>query len=118
MGFYSPQSLVHDARRHRVEVRGVDVNASSAQAVLEAAGTDTTYTGPGPQQPAVRLALCSERTISDDLAERMSVDRAAHGRSATMAYLARRVGLATDQLGALATAGGFDGLGLPRREAL
>src|SRR6516225_1852301 len=37
MGFWSPQTLVADARRHGVEVRRVDVNASSAQATLESA---------------------------------------------------------------------------------
>ena len=39
MGFYSPQSLVADARRHGVAVRGPDVNASLAHATLENAGT-------------------------------------------------------------------------------
>ncbi len=35
MGFYSPQSLVGDARRHGVEVRRPDVTRSAAQADLE-----------------------------------------------------------------------------------
>ena len=35
MGFYSPASLISDVRRHGVEVRGVDVNASGVLAVLE-----------------------------------------------------------------------------------
>ena len=39
MGFYSPQSLVADARRHGVTVHGPDVNASLAHATLEDAGT-------------------------------------------------------------------------------
>ena len=39
MGFYSPQSLVADARRHGVMVHGPDVNASLAHATLENAGT-------------------------------------------------------------------------------
>ncbi|MGH3470086.1 MAG: error-prone DNA polymerase, partial [Thermocrispum sp.] len=34
MGFYSPQSLVADARRHGVTVLGVDVNSSLEQATL------------------------------------------------------------------------------------
>ena len=38
MGFYSPQSLVADARRHGVTVHGPDVNASLAHATLENAG--------------------------------------------------------------------------------
>ena len=35
MGFYSPASLIGDVRRHGVEVRGVDINASAARASLE-----------------------------------------------------------------------------------
>ena len=34
MGFYSPHSLVADARRHDVEVRTPDINASDVEAVL------------------------------------------------------------------------------------
>ena len=37
MGFYSPASLISDVRRHGVEIRGVDVNASGVLAVLESA---------------------------------------------------------------------------------
>ena len=36
MGFYSTQSLVDDARRHGVQVRRPDINASGALATLEA----------------------------------------------------------------------------------
>ncbi len=35
MGFYAPASLISDARRHGVQVRGVDVNASDVLAKLE-----------------------------------------------------------------------------------
>src|SRR3978361_54900 len=35
MGFYSPQSLVHDAKRHGVVVLGPDLNTSGAEATLE-----------------------------------------------------------------------------------
>src|SRR2546429_3734746 len=35
MGFWSPHTLVADARRHGVTVRGPDVNASAAGATLE-----------------------------------------------------------------------------------
>jgi error-prone DNA polymerase len=40
MGFYSPQSLVGDARRHGVEVRRPDVACSAAQAGLELLAPD------------------------------------------------------------------------------
>jgi len=35
MGFYSPHTLVQDARRHGVEVRTPDINASTVDALLE-----------------------------------------------------------------------------------
>ncbi|MBL7546789.1 error-prone DNA polymerase [Frankia sp. AgB1.9] len=38
MGFYPPQSLVADARRHGVTVHGPDLNASGAGAILQGEG--------------------------------------------------------------------------------
>jgi error-prone DNA polymerase len=35
MGFYAPASLIGDVRRHGVQVRGADVNASGVRATLE-----------------------------------------------------------------------------------
>src|SRR5699024_3452714 len=35
MGFYSPQSLIQDARRHGVRILPVDVNASGTEACIE-----------------------------------------------------------------------------------
>ncbi|MCW2522855.1 MAG: putative polymerase, partial [Frankiales bacterium] len=119
MGFYSPQSLVHDAKRHGVVVRGPSVNESQAAASVEKALPDEgSYTGPGPDQPAVRLGLSSVRAIGDDLAERIIADRVVNGVFTSMANLARRIGLNTKQLEALATAGAFECLGTERREAL
>jgi error-prone DNA polymerase len=119
MGFYSPQSLVQDAKRHGVAVRGPDINASLAAASLESAAEgESSYSGPGPAQPAVRLGLSSVRNISDELAGRIEADRATCGRYRSMAELSRRVGLNADQLEALATAGAFESFGTSRREAL
>jgi error-prone DNA polymerase len=50
MGFYSPQSLVGDARRHGVDVRRPDVTLSSAQADLEPFETPRPS---APQEPPV-----------------------------------------------------------------
>jgi error-prone DNA polymerase len=125
MGFYSPQSLVDDARRHGVEVRRPDINASAAKATLE--HTRRTRWGSAPGEPphawglggpAVRLGLSGVRTIGDDLAERVEAERARGGPYADMPDLARRAGLSTAHLEALATADAFAGFGLTRREAL
>ena len=104
MGFYSPQSLVADARRHGVTVLGPDLNASAATATLE-----------GPRDaPAVRLGISSVRLIGADLAARIAEGRPYDG----MEDLASRVALTAPQLEALATAGVFGGVGLDRRSAL
>jgi error-prone DNA polymerase len=118
MGFYSPQSLVHDAKRHGVAVRGPDINASQAAVNLEGAAGQSSYAGPGPAQPAVRLGLSGVKTIGADLATKIVAEREAAGDYTSMAELARRVGLTADQLEALATAGVFESLGSSRREAL
>ncbi|HEY0167987.1 MAG TPA: error-prone DNA polymerase [Jatrophihabitans sp.] len=118
MGFYSPQSLVHDAKRHGVAVRGPDINASLAPACLQDAEPgESGYAGPGPGQPAVRLGLSSVRAISDELAGRIVAERE-HGGYTSITELSRRVGLNTTQLEALATAGAFESLGISRRQAL
>lgn len=106
MGFYSPQSLVADARRHGVVVHGPDVNASLAHATLAEAGTQ------------VRLGLSAIRGIGADLAEQLVADRQAHGPFCSILDLTARVQLSVPQAEALATAGAFDGFGVSRREAL
>ncbi|MBP2365913.1 error-prone DNA polymerase [Pseudonocardia parietis] len=111
MGFYSPQSLVADARRHGVRVRRPDVNDGGADAILQ---PDPDSTGGW----SIRLGLSGIRTIGTDLAETTEAERAATGRFADLADLARRVRLTGPQAEALATAGAFGCFGVERREAL
>lgn len=106
MGFYSPQSLVADARRHGVTVHGPDVNVSLAHATLENAGTE------------VRLGLGAVRHIGDDLAEKLVQERKANGPFASLLDLTARLQLSVPQTEALATAGAFGCFGMSRREAL
>jgi error-prone DNA polymerase len=106
MGFYSPQSLVADARRHGVTVHKPDVNASLAYATLENDGTE------------VRLGLGSVRHIGDELAERLVEERKANGPFASLLDLTARLQLSVPQTEALATAGALGCFGMSRREAL
>jgi error-prone DNA polymerase len=106
MGFYSPQSLVADARRHGVTVRVPDVNASLAHATLENDGTE------------VRLGLGSVRHIGDELAERLVDERKVRGPFSSLLDLTARLQLSVPQTEALATAGALGCFGISRREAL
>jgi error-prone DNA polymerase len=123
MGFYSPHSLVQDARRHGVTVRGPDLNASAAKATLETdAGRAMAAPPPTPPAtwgtggPAVRLGIGSVRGLGEDLAAEVAAGRP----YTSMEDLRRRVpALTLAHLEALATAGAFEScFGLPRREAL
>lgn len=139
MGFYSPQSLAADARRHGLEVLRPDVQASDVQACVERLGPAPeggepqlvpTPSGTGPAIPAgvrtgdgrrslaVRLGLSSVRSVGEDVAQQVVDERRAHGPFTDLRQLVRRVQLSTTQLEALATAGALDSLGVTRREAL
>ncbi|WP_067871785.1 error-prone DNA polymerase [Nocardia vermiculata] len=98
MGFYSPQSLVADARRHGVVVHGPDVNHSLVGATLEGDGS------------RVRLGLSSIRHIGDAVAEQIVAARAA-GPFTSFLDLTGRVELTVPQAEALATAGALDSIG-------
>ncbi|MGQ0715936.1 MAG: error-prone DNA polymerase [Pseudonocardiales bacterium] len=111
MGFYSPQSLIADARRHGVTVRGPDVNASGVHAGLEPAAE-------GAPEQAVRLGRATVRTVGQPLATRLVEERQARGYYRSIADVAHRVGLTTAQAEALATGGVFDRLTPHRRQAL
>jgi error-prone DNA polymerase len=106
MGFYSPQSLVADARRHGVTVHGPDVNASLAHATLENEGLE------------VRLGLGSVRNIGDELAEQIVEERKANGPFGSLLDLTGRLQLSVPQTEALATAGALGCFGITRREGL
>ncbi|GAB3159898.1 error-prone DNA polymerase [Amycolatopsis stemonae] len=102
MGFYSPQSLVADARRHGVRVREPDINASLAHATLE---PDAGSTG----GVALRLGLAGVRHLGDAVADEIVAERVANGPYAGVGDLTRRVQLKKNAVEALATAGAFGG---------
>jgi error-prone DNA polymerase len=118
MGFYSPQSLIHDAKRHRIEIRKPSLVHSLAAASLEPGAGPSQCACLDAPQPAVRLGLSSVRTIGADLADAIVAARDVDGPFNSMADLARRVGLSADQVEALATSGAFDCFGVTRRDAL
>jgi error-prone DNA polymerase len=107
MGFWSPQTLVADARRHGVVVRRPCVNSSGAKSRLEECASSA-------GGAAVRLGLSYVRGVGDDLAERLEKGQPYRD----MEDAVRRAGLSAAQAEALATAGAFECFGLSRRAAL
>ncbi|MEO6826201.1 MAG: error-prone DNA polymerase [Microbacteriaceae bacterium] len=67
---------------------------------------------------AVRLGLAGVNSIGKAMAERIITERNNGGPYRDLADVARRVGLNTPQLEALAAAGAFEGLGIGRREGI
>jgi error-prone DNA polymerase len=142
MGFYSPQSLVTDARRHGVTVQRPDIMHSKAYADLEVLD-ESGPTGhdeclervqpvpapfvPGTPDPtpehrrdggfAVRLGFDSVQGLGSEVAERIVAVRTERPFK-DMADVSRRAGLTVAQMESLATAGAFDVFGLTRRQAL
>jgi error-prone DNA polymerase len=108
MGFWSPHTLVQDARRHGVVVRTPDLNVSRGTATLEDGGD------------SVRLGLRSVRGVGNELADQIEAERVANGAYASPEDLVRRVPqLTLVQLESMATAGVFgECFGLDRRRAL
>ena len=101
MGFYSPQSLIQDARRHGVEVLPVCVNNSGC----EARSIDSS---------TIRMGLNLVRGLGVDAASR--IEQAAP--FADIADLSRRADLSVEHVEALARAGALDCFGATRRQAL
>ncbi len=66
MGFYSPDQVLQDARRHGIEVRPVDITRSDWDCTLEE-----------PQQasPAIRLGLRMVRGLSEQVGRRIEAER-------------------------------------------
>lgn len=100
MGFYSPQSLIQDARRHGVRVLPVSVNDSGEEArVLD------------PR--TIRVGLNLVNGLGNGAAR---VEK--HQPYTGIPDLSRRAGLSVAQVEALAKAGALDCFGVDRRQAL
>ncbi|WP_248747404.1 error-prone DNA polymerase [Pseudomonas sp. MWU12-2037] len=107
MGFYSPDQILQDARRHHLQIRPVDVRASDWECSLEPAD--------GPQ-PALRLGLRMIRGFREEDARRIEVARKAGGFE-DIADLGERARLDTRAQELLADAGALQGLAGDRYQA-
>lgn len=109
MGFYSPQSLVADARRHGIVTLRPDVQLSKVEACVERQA-DGTF--------AVRLGLAQIRALGGTVAQRLVAEREKAGEFADLTDVVRRVSLTTTHLESLAAAEALVSFGIDRRQGL
>ena len=107
MGFYSPDQILQDARRHRLQIRPVDVQASDWDCSLEP------ITG---AQPAIRLGLRMIAGFREEDGRRIEAARE-HRAFSAIADLDRRAGLDPRAQALLADAGALRALAGNRHTA-
>ena len=107
MGFYAPAQIVRDAREHGVEVRPVDINASTWDNVMEPDGRGGL---------ALRLGFRQIKSLKEEEATWIAAARGNGYLSVEDVW--RRAGVGPRQLRVLAEADAFACLKIARREAL
>jgi error-prone DNA polymerase len=106
MGFYAPDSLIHEAESRGIAVLGLDVNASHVQCTVQDGG--------------VRLGLAYVKGAAKAEVQGLVAERERGGPYAGLGDLAARAGVRRGTLEQLAWAGACDGLrgGRERRSNL
>lgn len=125
MGFYSPQSLVADARRHGVRIARADVNHSEVDASIERSdrpvvGENARRDRPGPlvdPHPDLILRLGLSQVSSIGKAAEVIVTERANGPYSSLVDLARRCQLNEKTIRILSEAGALESL-IPRRQGM
>ena len=119
MGFYPPDSLVHEAQRRGVRISPPDANRSHVLCRVESAHRN----GPELRGGAVvRIGLGYVKGVRKEQMEELVAERGRGGPYGGVAELASRSGAGLPSLEKLAWAGALDGIpagsGSERREAL
>jgi error-prone DNA polymerase len=117
MGFYPPDSLVHEAQRRGIRVAPVDANRSKALCHVESPYGDDVRGG-----LQVRIGLGYVKGVKEEEMEALVAERERGGPYKGIAELASRSGAGLPSLEKLAWAGALDGIPAgsedDRREAL
>jgi error-prone DNA polymerase len=110
MGFYSPATIVEDAKRHDVMMRSIDIQASEWDCTLERCAERA-------GRFAVRMGLRYVKGLGEKEGEKVTRARD-FAPFLSLQDFARRTSLDEGALSALAEAGAFDSLQVTRRAAL
>ncbi len=134
MGFYSPNTLVQDSKRHGVVVLSPDVNESEHDCTVVPHDADpgdlASYYGmtwrrgrgaledPIRMATAVRMGLRYVRGLGESEISRIEAARWLGGPFRSVVDLAQRTGLPVEALEGLAASGALESMGVTRREGL
>jgi len=117
MGFYTPATLVEDAKRHGVEVLPIDINKSQWNCTLEERSPVAGAKRPlyGAPRFGVRMGLRYVKGLGVVERERIEAAEVPHPN---LPSFVRETRLNKKALHALAEAGAFECFGLNRRDAI
>ncbi len=124
MGFYAPDSLVHEAQRRGMAVLGLDVNASGVQCTVERLDAGRAQSASPERQSethaglAVRLGLGYVKGVVAEEVRELVAERERGGPFRDLGELAARAASSRGTLERLAWAGACDSLAQDRRQAL
>lgn len=116
MGFYSSATIIHDAQRHGVEVRDVDLTRSDWDCTLEPVEPSAKMASQKKPR-ALRVGLREIKGFSEACAQRIMHARAARPFT-SLDDAVIRAALREDEVERLAEAGAFETLLPGRRQAL
>ena len=102
MGFYPPDSLVHEGRRSGIEILPPDINSSRVDCIA-VGGSDR-------DQPAVRIGLAYIKGANKNEMEQVVAERDRGGRYMDLGELSSRMPLRRQELEQLAWAGALRSL--------
>jgi error-prone DNA polymerase len=100
MGFYPPDSLVHEAQRRGIEILAPDVNASEAECTIDAQGR-------------IVVGLGYIRGVRRAEIDELIAERERSGSFKSLSELASRAGAGAPALDLLAWSGACDALAVP-----
>ena len=103
MGFYTPEVIVNDARRHDVPVLPVDINRSRGRCTVE--------------KDRVRLGFRYVKGVGEKAWRRIEEERA-KGSFTSLRDFYRRTGLEREAIENLILVGAMDCFGIPKRQLL
>ena len=107
MGFYTPETLKEDAKRHGVSILNPDVNLSAKLCTIEEDG----------EADSIRLGLCYVKGLGEAAIQAIDGAKKRSGSFLDLAGFMSRSGLEQQQVEDLIDAGAMDGLCQDRRRA-